>query len=137
MATAKKSELSVILKTKDLVNYILTITEKSPKKFRFTMTGRIINLSIEALENLYRANEMQMFLEDATIQKDNQRQRRKYQEEALMNIKLVAFMAEIGSEHKAILPKQYEQISIKTAECQRLIGGWMKSDEKRILSQKV
>jgi len=31
----KKSELFVITKTKDLAKYILTITEKLPKKFRF------------------------------------------------------------------------------------------------------
>lgn len=29
-------ELAVITKAKDLCNYIITVTDKSPKKFRFT-----------------------------------------------------------------------------------------------------
>ncbi len=32
----KQSELSVITKAKDLCSYVITITQKSPKQFRFT-----------------------------------------------------------------------------------------------------
>ena len=39
----KKSELFVMTKAKDLAKYILTITEKTPKKFRFTLVVRIQN----------------------------------------------------------------------------------------------
>ena len=41
---------------RDLGNYIYTITDKSPKKFRFTLVSKLQNLSIDVIENLYRAN---------------------------------------------------------------------------------
>ena len=52
----KESELSVIVKAKDLGSYLFTVMEKSPKKFRFTFVSRIQNLSLDIVENLYRAN---------------------------------------------------------------------------------
>lgn len=39
MPMVKRSDLSVITKAKDLSSYILTITDKSPKKFRFTLVN--------------------------------------------------------------------------------------------------
>ena len=53
-----KSELTVITKANDLCTYVLTVTEKSPKRFRFTLTGRMQNLTLDVIENLHRANEV-------------------------------------------------------------------------------
>ena len=44
MANEIKSELTVITKAKDLCSYIITITQKSPKQFRFTFVTRLQNL---------------------------------------------------------------------------------------------
>lgn len=49
-------ELYVITKAKDMGNYIYTITDKSPKKFRFTLVPKLQSLTIDIIENLYRAN---------------------------------------------------------------------------------
>ena len=35
-----ESEPVVITKAKDLCSYVLTVTQKSPKQFRFTFTSR-------------------------------------------------------------------------------------------------
>ena len=43
-------ELQVITKSKDLCNYIITITEKSPKKFRFVFVNRMQNLSLDIIQ---------------------------------------------------------------------------------------
>lgn len=40
MAT-KKSDLYIITKVKELTKYVITVTEKSPKKFRFTLVARV------------------------------------------------------------------------------------------------
>ncbi len=53
----KQSELTVITKAKDLCTYIMTITEKSPKKYRFTLVSKLQNLALSVIENIYRANE--------------------------------------------------------------------------------
>lgn len=54
----EKRELTVITKSKDLCRYILTVTEKSPKRFRFTLTGRMQNLALDIIEQAYRANDI-------------------------------------------------------------------------------
>ena len=40
----KQSELTVITKAKDLCSYVMTVTQKSPKQFRFTFVSRLENL---------------------------------------------------------------------------------------------
>lgn len=40
-----KNDLFVMTKAKDLAKYIITITEKSPKKFRFTLVNAAILLN--------------------------------------------------------------------------------------------
>jgi len=52
----KKDDLFVLTKAKDLAKYIITVTEKSPKKFRFTLVVRIQNYILDILESLYLAN---------------------------------------------------------------------------------
>ena len=51
-----KSELTVIMKAKDLCSYVVTVTQKSPKQFRFTFVSRLQNLAMEVIENIYRAS---------------------------------------------------------------------------------
>lgn len=51
------SELTVITKAKDLCMYVMQITQKSPKQFRFTFTSRLQNLALDAVAELYRAND--------------------------------------------------------------------------------
>ena len=47
---AYASELLVITKAKDLCSYIMTITEKSPKRFRFTLVSRLQNYGLDIWE---------------------------------------------------------------------------------------
>ena len=44
-----KSELSVITKAKDLCSYIMTVTDKSPKRFRFTLVSRLQNYALDVI----------------------------------------------------------------------------------------
>jgi hypothetical protein len=124
----RKSELYVVMKAKDLSKYILTVTAKSPKQFRFTFTIRMQNLSLEIIEKIYLANETFVSGPEA---KERYRQRLNYQHEALTKIKLLAYFAQVALEQKAILPKHYEQIAKQSTECQYLLGGWIKNDRSR------
>ena len=36
-----ESELAVVTKAKDLCSYVMTVTQKSPKHFRFTFVSRL------------------------------------------------------------------------------------------------
>jgi len=49
----RKNELTVVTKAKDLCSYIVTITQKSPKQFRFTFVSRLQNLALDVIEKVY------------------------------------------------------------------------------------
>ncbi|GHU56311.1 hypothetical protein AGMMS49975_19380 [Clostridia bacterium] len=54
----KSGDLLVVTKAKELCAYIMTVTQKSPKQFRFTFVSRLQNLSLDVIENIYFANEI-------------------------------------------------------------------------------
>ncbi|MCI9228140.1 MAG: hypothetical protein HFG86_08945 [Dorea sp.] len=60
MMVVKQSELTVITKAKELCSCVLTISDKSPKKFRFTLSSRLQNYSISIVEQLLYTNEVRM-----------------------------------------------------------------------------
>ena len=123
--SSNKSELRVVTKAKDLCTYILTVTEKSPKKFRFTIVTRLQNLSLDLIENIYEANEI--YFKDAdflTIKGRINKQR-----SALTNVKLIAYISQLAREQGCILPKQYENISQLAHDCQFLLAAWIKSSK--------
>jgi hypothetical protein len=128
---ASKNELTIVMKAKDLCTYIVTTTQKSPKQFRFTFVGRLQNLAMDVIENIYRANE-------TFVAKGNQaalEKRLDFQHQALTSLKILAYFSEMAMAQKCILPKQYEQIAKLATDCQRLIGAWITSDNKRWLRQ--
>lgn len=131
MDMVSKSELSVITKSKDLCNYILTVTEKSPKRFRFTLVSRMQNYALSIIENLIKANEIYVYGSNGNIDTTLVEARTNLQRETLTNLKLLAYIAQVSMEQGCILHKQYEQITKKIYDCQNLLGAWMKSDGKR------
>lgn len=126
----KQSELTVITKAKDLCTYIMTITQKSPKQFRFTFVSRLQNLSLSVIENLFRANDV--FVSKSDIH--SRKERISYQRSAMTDLKLLGYIALLSMEQSCILPKQYEQISRQITDCQNLLGAWMNSDRRRLSS---
>lgn len=90
-------ELMVITKAKELCFYIITITEKSPKKFRFSFVSKLHNSCINILENLFKAN--------ITSKKTHPEERRQYQLEAYTQMKMVGYFAFLALENECILKK--------------------------------
>ena len=128
MSTNGRNELTVITKAKNLCSYVLTVTDKSPKKFRFILVAKLQNNALDALESLFLANEI--FVGD----KDKRRieMRQDHQRKAMTHFKLLAYLAQLAMEQQCILPKQYEQITKQVYGCQNLLGAWMNSDRKRL-----
>ena len=58
MIKIAKSKLSVITKVKELCSHIMTVTDKSPKRFRFTLVLRLQNYALDIIEDLIMANEI-------------------------------------------------------------------------------
>lgn len=125
----KENELEIMIKSRKLIEYIFTITEKSPKKFRFTLISRLQNEALSIIENLIRANEI--YIKDKT-QTEDYRRRLRYQKEAMVDIKMLGYMSVIAREQECILPKQQEQIALQLSECRKMLWAWMLSDKKRL-----
>lgn len=127
----RQSELTVIVKAKDLASYILTITQKSPKRFRFTLVAKLQAYALDTIESLFRANEVYVSPGDATAAAS----RLELQRQAQTSLKLLAYMAQLAMEQGCILPRQYEQISRKVYDCRNLCGAWMNADRNRLAPQ--
>lgn len=126
-----KSELSVITKAKDLCSYIMTVTDKSPKRFRFTLVSRLQNYALDIIEQLIMANEVFV----ATGDRVAAGERLAHQRKAMTSLKLLGYMSELAMEQQCILPKQYEQITKQIYDAQNMLGAWMKSDQRRYFAQ--
>ena len=127
MIRIAKSELSVITKAKDLCSYIMTVTDKSPKRFRFTMVSRLQNYALDVIENLIMANETFVSAGDAR----SAIERLSYQRKAMSRLKLLSYMSELAMKQGCILPKQYEQVTKQVYDAENMLGAWMNSDKKR------
>ena len=121
MANTKKSDLYVVTKVKELTKYVITVTEKSPKKFRFTLVTRLQNYCLDALEHIVRANMLKV----------ENSERLELQSEAGRKLKLLGYFAMICMETGCILPAQFENISKLQAESIMFLGKWITSDKKR------
>jgi hypothetical protein len=86
------------------------------------------NLCLSAIEAMYRANEVYL---QGTRLLEKQEQRLSFQHQALTELKLLSYMAQLAMEGGCILPKQYEQITKKVFDCQNLLGAWINSDKRR------
>ena len=84
------------------------------------------NLSLDIVENIYRANEV--FSQNKNIQ--IMQKRLDFQHSALTSLKILAYISLLAREQGCILPKQYEQITKLVYDCQFLLGAWIKSDKK-------
>ncbi len=121
----RKSDLYVVTKVKELIKYVFTVTEKSPKKFRYTLVTRMQNFCLDAVECIYEANELPL--------NDN---RLALQQRAGIVLKKQGYFSMLCSDVECILPKQAEQSSKLQAESLLFLGKWIASDKKRRESKK-
>ena len=121
----KKSELVVITFTKKLLAYVVDVTEKSPKKYRFTFVNRLQNYAIDALEDLFKANNLR------TDIKKTADERKLLQKDAYSKLKLLSYMAYMASENDCILEKQYFNIANNVHECLTWLHYWMHMDNEK------
>lgn len=121
--------MEVIQKVTELCDYILTITHKSPKEFRFSLVAKLHNYSLSILENLFRANDIHLSSEE------NWKTRKQYQQNALTDIRLLGYMAGLAKNHNCILIKQYNHICGLLYEARNMLSAWVKSDTHRVKNE--
>ena len=109
----------------------MTVTDKSPKRFRFTLVSRLQNYALDVIENLIMANELYVAPGDMRTAEA----RSAYQRKAMSTLKLLGYMSELAMKQGCILPKQYEQITKQIYDAENMLGAWMNSDKKRYESK--
>ena len=119
------NDLMVITIVKKLCAYIITITEKSPAKFRGVFVNRMQNYTLDTLELLLQANFVRLDSEQ------NKKTRENFQKEAIIKLKMLGYIAMLSENAKCILNKQYKQVSLQIGEAINLISAWKKSDDER------
>ncbi|MDE5667159.1 MAG: four helix bundle protein [Clostridia bacterium] len=118
--TPHDREMAVFTHAKKLSEYVFVITEKSPKKLRWSIVSRLQNASVEVIENLYHANFEREVADRLT-----------YQKRAAVSLKLLDFYAETARKKQAITIRQTGVLAQYVAETVKLLNGWIKSTKRR------
>ena len=127
-----QSELQVITFAKNLCSYVMTIKQKSPKQFRFSLIGRMQGYVLDIVEELYYANDIYV----TPASRSGWVQRQAHQRKAMATLQLLSWVAQVSMEQGAIQPKQFQQISEQCWNKQNLLGAWIISDQKCLNSGK-
>ena len=85
---------------------MFTITHKSPKEYRFAIVSQMQNYILDAVENLYRANAVQLAQKTIVNHKH-------YQCKTMTAFRLLGTVDQIGSKQGAITTHQLEQIAMQ------------------------
>ena len=120
-----QKEMAVFTSAKKMSEYIFVITEKSPKKYRWSIIGKMQNCSVEIIEDLYFAN----YEHDTT--------RLEYQEKAAVKLKLLDFYTLTAYEMQGITGHQTAVIAKHLAETTKYLVGWMKSTRSEINAKRI
>ena len=111
-------EMAVFTHAKKLSEYIFTITEKSPKKYRWSIVAKLQNTSVEVIENLYHAN-----FDIAN--------REFFQTKANVKLHLLEHFAETAKNMQAINIHQMLVMGKQIAETQKLLSGWNRATKEK------
>ena len=128
-----QSELQVITFAKNLCSYVMTITQKSPKQFRFSLIRRMQGYVLDIVEELYYVNDIYV----TPASRASCAQRQAHQRKAMATLKLLSWVSQVSMEQGAIQPRQFQQISEQCWITQNLLGAWIISDHKRLNSEKT
>lgn len=111
----RMQELAVITNGKKLCEYIYTITQNSPKKFRWSLVAKLQDCSFEYVRKLYYANELPPRARIVTLL------------EAQSLIKILDFNCQMSKSCGAITHKQFNHIAELIYDCRVTLRGWTKN----------
>jgi len=114
---SKQKDMAVFTHAKKLCEYIFVITEKSPKKYRWSIIARLQNYSSQIIDYLYQANF------------ERGEKRLAYQTRANVYLHMLDFYADTAKTMQAINNHQCEVIAKQICEVQKLLAGWIKSSK--------
>ena len=118
--TPRDKEMAVFTHTKKLSEYIFVITEKSPVKLRWNIVSRLLNCSVDIIENLYMANYTRG------------EERLLWQKKAMIALNLLDFYTETAKTKQTISVRQMTIIVKQITDVRKLLTGWVKSTKSKL-----
>ena len=109
-------EVPVFTLWMEITSWILDRTEDFPKKFRYSMSNRIVNITLKILEMIIEAlyiNKKTLILKKINIE-----------------IEKLRIFLRLCRERKMLSENQYECIQEKLYSAGKMIGGWFKHSNR-------
>ena len=121
-------EFQVIGKATRLLEEVVRLTSKAPKKYRFSLCKKMDDLAMTIVENIYQANDNYV---SGANQVEVYEKRLELELEALSKIKLLTTLARVATENQCMSKGEFGVLAKLIHDCQLLLGAWYKSDRKK------
>lgn len=109
-------DLPVFVKWLEFLNWLIVAVDKFPKKIKFTVTDRMLNIALDTVELLvvarYSRNKVGS-LRDVNL-----------------NLEKLRLLLRISYEHKFLSHAGYKQAMYHINEAGKMVGGWIKQQER-------
>lgn len=113
----KETDLLVFIKAKNLAEYILLISGRSPVKYRYSLLNNLIKSSLDVIELLYEANELQL--------KDERRL--ELIRKAKTKLKTIDFISAVATKAGCFTDQQQDVILTRIGDCSKYLLGYYNS----------
>lgn len=112
-----KEDLPIYVKWRTFLNWLMLVTDKFPKKVRFTYTDRLVNLALSVVEDFVEAR--------------YSRNKIPILDAANMKLEKIRIFVRISYEQRYLSREQYEHASISINEVGKMLGGWRKERSQK------
>ena len=126
--TRSDGKMTFLVKAEKFIEYTLVITNKPkkfPKKVRFTLTNRIVDLSFDVYHNLLHANEIY------PLNREQAERRLELQRLAITSLKELDFLIRLSRYRGHIDDHELKHWSYLMSATRKTATGWHKSDKER------
>lgn len=111
------ADLPIFVKWMDFLKWVLHITDKFPKSIRFTFSNRIVNLSLDMVEELIEARYTKNKIKALW--------------DANLRLEKLRMLFRISYEKKYISHSGYKHAVYSINEVGKMVGGWLKQQESK------
>ena len=110
-------DLEVFVRWRRFLSWLLTATEKFPKRVRFTFSSRLDNLALDILEHII----------EATYTSD----KAAHLKHVNLDIEKMRVLLRICHEQRYLGDRGYEHAVKELYEAGKMVGGWIKQQENK------
>jgi len=115
-------------KAKELAGYVIRLTsneKKFPKRYRFTVTEKIINRALSIADCLAMANEI---FPNTVVELDR---RILYMKEARASCRSLLLMVEVAANTFNVQPSTFRELTVSVKDLKKHVTAWIEKDKER------